>query len=78
MPLFLNVVILNTPMRDCRQEKLVKKALGSTTTNALLVCSGTPMVAEPVVHPKVRWEGRATEQDVFELDLKYHRRRSAG
>ncbi|CAM9438025.1 unnamed protein product, partial [Sphacelaria rigidula] len=35
-----------------RQEKLVKKALGSSSIDALLVCSGTPMVAEPVVHPK--------------------------
>ncbi|CAM9309198.1 unnamed protein product, partial [Ectocarpus fasciculatus] len=35
-----------------KQEKLVKKALTSSTTNALLICSGTPMVAEPIVHPK--------------------------
>ncbi|CAM9100725.1 unnamed protein product, partial [Hapterophycus canaliculatus] len=35
-----------------RQEKLVKKALTSSSVNALIICSGTPMVAEPVVHPK--------------------------
>ncbi|CAM9243711.1 unnamed protein product [Ectocarpus sp. 4 AP-2014] len=35
-----------------KQEKLVKKALTSSTANALVICSGTPMVAEPVVHPK--------------------------
>ncbi|CAM9540792.1 unnamed protein product [Scytosiphon promiscuus] len=35
-----------------RQEKLVKKALASSSTNALIICSGTPLVAEPVVHPK--------------------------
>lgn len=32
----------------------MKKALTSSATNALLICSGTPMVAEPLVHPKVR------------------------
>eukprot|EP00903_Cladosiphon_okamuranus_P007797 g7546.t1 len=37
---------------DEGQEKLVKKALTSSSTNALLICSGTPMVAEPIVHPK--------------------------
>lgn len=31
----------------------MKKALSSSSTNALLICSGTPMVAEPIVHPKV-------------------------
>ena len=35
------------------QEKLVKKALTSSSTNTLLICSGTPIVAEPIVHPKV-------------------------
>ncbi|CAM9145767.1 unnamed protein product [Ectocarpus sp. 8 AP-2014] len=35
-----------------KQEKLVKKALTSSTANALVICSGTPMVAEPIVHPK--------------------------
>ena len=32
----------------------MKKALTSSSTNALLIFSGTPMVAEPIVHPKVR------------------------
>ncbi|CAN0277594.1 unnamed protein product [Ectocarpus sp. 12 AP-2014] len=35
-----------------KQEKLVKKALASSTAIALVICSGTPMVAEPIVHPK--------------------------
>ncbi|CAM9456334.1 unnamed protein product, partial [Discosporangium mesarthrocarpum] len=41
------------PLLTKRQEKLVKRALSSPSITALVVCSGTPLVAEPVVHPKV-------------------------
>ncbi|CAM9574609.1 unnamed protein product, partial [Choristocarpus tenellus] len=52
-----------TPLLSKRQEKMLRKAMATPSMTSLVVCSGTPMVSEPMVHPKAPAESSERQKE---------------